>query len=79
MTVIEKLKTIIGEQLGVDPVTVTPESHFQDDLNADPLSIADLVVNIEEQFKLKIPQEELVKFQTVGDIANFLNDNMAEV
>ena len=75
----EKLKKIIAEQLGVEVETVNDNSHFQDDLNADPLSMADLVVNIEEQFNVKIPQEELRRFTTVGDIANFLADNMTEV
>lgn len=75
----EKLKKIIAEQLGVETESVNENSHFQDDLNADPLSMADLVVNIEEQFNVKIPQEELRRFATVGDIANFLADNMTEV
>lgn len=79
MTINETLKNLIAEQLGVELETITPNSHFQDDLNADPLSMADLVVSIEEKFNVKVPQEELIKFATVGDIANFLTDNMAEV
>ena len=75
----EKLRKIIAEQLGVEAEAVNENSHFQDDLNADPLSLADLVVNIEDQFNVKIPQEELKRFTTVGDIANFLADNMTEV
>ena len=75
----EKLRKIIAEQLGVETESVNENSHFQDDLNADPLSMADLVVNIEDQFNVKIPQEELRRFATVGDIANFLADNMTEV
>lgn len=74
----EKLTKIIAEQLGVETDQITNDSHFQDDLNADPLSMADLVVNIEDQFKIKIPQEELLRFNTVGDVANFLADNMTE-
>ncbi len=75
----EKLRKIIAEQLGVEEGSVNETSHFQDDLNADPLSMADLVVTIEDQFNVKIPQEELRRFATVGDIANFLTDNMTEV
>lgn len=75
----DKLRKIIAEQLGVDENQINEGSHFQDDLNADPLSMADLVVNIEEKYNIKIPQEELVKFATVGDVANFLADNMTEV
>lgn len=74
----EALKQIIAEGLGVPEEQITPESHFQDDLNADPLSMADLVVSIEDHFKIKIPADELAKFTTVGDFANFLSDNMAE-
>lgn len=79
MTLNESLKNLIAEQLGVEVETITANSHFQDDLNADPLSMADLVVNIEEKFHVKVPQDELLKFATVGDVANFLTDNMAEV
>lgn len=79
MTILDSLKKLIAEQLGVESDQITTDSHFQDDLNADPLSLADLVVSIEEEFKIKIPQEELIKFNTVGDIVNFLTDNMAEV
>lgn len=74
----EKLRKIIAEQLGVEIESVTQSAHFQDDLNADPLSLADLVITIEDQFNVKIPQEELMRFTTVGDIANFLTDNMTE-
>lgn len=79
MTINETLKNLIAEQLGVELETINATSDFQNDLNADPLSMADLVVSIEEKFHVKVPQEELVKFATVGDIANFLTDNMAEV
>lgn len=80
MTIVtEDLKNLIANQLGVEAETITPQSHFQDDLNADPLSMVDLVVSIEEHFKLKIPQDEVVKFDTVGDIANYLSDNITEV
>lgn len=75
----DKLKKIIADQLGVESDQITEKSHFQDDLNADPLSMADLVVTIEDQFNVKIPQEELRHFTTVGDVANFLTDNMTEV
>jgi acyl carrier protein len=76
---VEKLRKIISEQLGVDEGQITEGSHFKDDLNADPLSMADLVVNIEENYNIKIPPDELMKFNTVGDVANFLADNMTEV
>jgi len=75
----DKLKKIIADQLGVEENQITESSHFKDDLNADPLSMADLVVNIESAFNIEIPQEELLKFKTVGDVINFLSDNMTEV
>ena len=79
MIILENLKKIIANQLGVEAETITLDSHFLDDLNADPLGMADLVVSIEDEFKIKIPQEEVIKFNTVGDVVNFLTDNMAEV
>ncbi len=78
MNIFEETKELISEQFGVEQGTVEKSSHLQDDLNADPLSIADLVVSIEDKFKIKIPQEEIVKFNTVSDIVDFIEDQVEE-
>jgi acyl carrier protein len=73
-----RLRKLISAQLGVDEVEITPTSHLQDDLNADPLSIADLIVRLEEEFNLKIPKEQISQFSTVEDILNFISDQTGE-
>lgn len=76
MNVFEDTKELISEQFGVEKDAVEKSSHLQDDLNADPLGISDLVVSLEGKFKIKIPQEEIVKFNTVSDIVDFLEDQI---
>lgn len=76
MNTLEEVKELISDQFGVEKGSISPDSHLQDDLNADPLSIADLVVSLEDKFKLKISQEEIIKFNLVSDIVEFLEDQM---
>ena len=78
MNVLEQVKELISEQFGVEKNSVEESSHLQDDLNADPLSIADLVVSLEDKFNIKIPQEEIIKFSTVSDIVNYVEDQFGE-
>lgn len=75
MSTFEEVKKLISEQLGVEENSIQDSSHLADDLNADPLSIADLVVSLEDRFKVKIPQEEIIKFNTVADIVEFIEDH----
>lgn len=67
-----KLKEIIVEQLGVDPERVKPEASFIDDLGADSLDIVELVMAMEEEFDLEIPDEDAEKLRTVLDVQNYL-------
>jgi len=77
MTKIEKkLKTIISQHLGIRENEITPSSHFIDDLNASPLEIADLMVKLENIFNLKISDQSAQKFNTVGDLLNYILDNI---
>jgi len=78
MNVLEQVKELISEQFGVEKESVGESSHLQDDLNADPLSVADLVVSLEDKFNIKIPQEEIIKFNTVSDIVNYVEDQFGE-
>lgn len=77
--ILSRLKKSISAHIGVDEAEIAEESHLQDDLNADPLSIADLIVNLEKEFDIAIPQETSAKFQTVGDILNFIADQTGEI
>ena len=68
-----KVKDIIVEQLGVDPEKVKPEASFIDDLGADSLDIVELVMTMEEEFDIEIPDEDAEKLKTVNDVQDYLS------
>ena len=72
MAVQEKIKDIIVEQLGVTPEKVKLEAKFIEDLGADSLDIVELVMAMEEEFDLEIPDEEAEKLRTVGDVVKYV-------
>ncbi|MDZ4676631.1 MAG: acyl carrier protein [Oligoflexia bacterium] len=72
MNVESKVKNIIVEQLGVEAEKVKAESSFIDDLGADSLDIVELVMAMEEEFDLEIPDEAAEKLRTVGDVTKYL-------
>lgn len=74
MSVDPKIKKIIEEQLGVESDRVKEEASFIDDLGADSLDIVELVMAMEEEFELEIPDEDAEKLRTVGDVASYLKD-----
>jgi acyl carrier protein len=67
-----RLKTIIAEQLGVDEDRVVPSASFQDDLDADSLDLVELIMSVEEEFGVEIPDEEAEKFVTVADAMSYV-------
>lgn len=73
--VFEKVKKIIVEQLGVEEDEITLESSFIDDLGADSLDIVELIMALEEEFDLEIPDSEAEKLQTVGDAVDYIKNN----
>ncbi len=73
--VFEKVKSIIVDQLDVDENKVTEVANIQDDLGADSLDIVDLVMSFEEEFDLEIPDDQVEKIKTVGDIVKFIEEN----
>jgi acyl carrier protein len=76
MDVEAKVKAIIATQLMVDEEEVTPKSTLVDDLGADSLDVVEIVVQIEEDFDLEIPDEEAENFKTVQDVIDGINRNM---
>jgi len=71
----EKVKKIIVEQLGVEEDEVTMESSFIDDLGADSLDIVELIMALEEEFDIEIPDSEAEKITTVGDAVDYIKNN----
>ena len=74
----EKVRDIIVEQLGVNPEQVTQEAKFIEDLGADSLDTVELVMALEEEFGLEIPDDEAEKLQSVGDVIKHVEDSQAK-
>jgi len=72
MNIQERLVSLIAEKLGVEPGEVTPEAKFIDDLGADSLDIVELIMDLEDEFDLEIPDEEAEKLSTVGDAIKYI-------
>ena len=72
----EKIKNIIVEQLGIDESKVTPEASFIDDLGADSLDMVELIMAIEEEFEIEVPEEEAENIVTVSDAMNYINSKV---
>ena len=69
---LEKLKEIIADQLNVDADSITAESRFKEDLEADSLDLFELVMALEDEYNIEIPAEELTDLATVGDVIEYL-------
>ena len=74
--VLEKVKGIIVEQLGVADTAVTMEASFIDDLGADSLDIVELVMALEEEFDIEIPDSDAEQVVTVGDVVDYIKENV---
>ncbi len=73
----EQVKAIVAEQLNAAKEDVTEEASFFDDLNADSLDIVELVMALEEEYDIEIPDEAAEKILTVGDAINYINERNA--
>lgn len=75
-TVLEKVKEVISEQLGIDDTdSITTETTFIDDLGADSLDIVELIMALEEEFDMEIPEEEAEKITSVGDVVGYIESH----
>ncbi|AYO30432.1 MAG: acyl carrier protein [Thermoanaerobacteraceae bacterium] len=77
MEVLDKIKRIIAEQLGIDEDEVVPEASFIDDLGADSLDIVELIMAFEEEFDLEIPDEDAEKIKTVQNVIDYIKNHTA--
>lgn len=73
--VFDKIKAILIDQLDVDEDAVTMEASITDDLGADSLDIADIVMSIEEEFDVEVPDDQLQNIKVVGDIVKYIEEN----
>lgn len=74
MAVVDKVKKIVVEQLGVSEEEVVLSASFTDDLGADSLDTVELVMALEEEFNIEIPDEDAEKIQTVQDVIDYINE-----
>jgi len=70
--VLEKVKTILGDQFDVEKDTITADTNISADLGADSLDVADLVMSIEDEFEIEVPDAEVENVKTVGDLVKFI-------
>ncbi|MGL4514368.1 MAG: acyl carrier protein [Lacipirellulaceae bacterium] len=77
-TVLERVTEIVSEQLGVDRDKISPETSFVTDLGADSLDTVELVMELEEEFDINIPDDAAEKIQTVGQAVAYIEQNSGE-
>lgn len=74
--IFERVKEVIGEQLGIEDLeTITMETTFIDDLGADSLDVVELIMALEEEFDMEIPEAEAEKISSVGDVVEYIKNN----
>ena len=77
MNVEQILFGLIGTQLGIGTDEISPKSHIMNDLGADSLDTVELVMSIEEEFNIEIPDHEVERMETVGSVLNYLTANLS--
>ncbi len=72
---LEEIKKMVEENLGVDASNITEATSFSEDLNADSIDLYNLVMAVEDKYNIEVPAEELEKLLTVGDVMNYVNSH----
>ncbi|HEX9439487.1 MAG TPA: acyl carrier protein [Roseiflexaceae bacterium] len=75
---VERLKKIVAEQLGVDESKIVPNARFTDDLNADSLDLVEMIMSLEEEFGVEIPDEDAEKIVSVQDAITYIDAHSQE-
>jgi acyl carrier protein len=75
-TVFDRVKKVICEQLSVTESEVTMEKRFQEDLNADSLDVVELIMALEEEFSIEIPDDDVTNMKAVSDVANYIEEKV---
>lgn len=73
---VEKFKKLIADELSIDPSQVKEEARFIEDLGADSIGLMELVMKFEEEYGIKIPDEDIEKIRTVGDAINYIKSKL---
>lgn len=73
--ILEKVKVILAEQFDIDESELTNDTDLQEDLGADSLDVVDLLMSIEDEFEIEIPDEEIENIRTVGELVSYIEAN----
>ncbi len=73
--VFEKIKAILAEQLDADPEKMTMDTKIAEDLGADSIDVVELLMSIEDEFDVEIPDEAIENVKTIGDVVNYIQDH----
>ena len=74
---IERVRRLVSDQLGVDPSEMKPDANILDDLGADSLDVVELVMAIEEAFDIEVPDEDVEGMRTIGDMERYVVEHVA--
>ena len=74
--VFERIRQILMDQLDLEEEKITMESDIVDDLEADSLDVVDLVMTIEDEYSLEVPDDQIENFRTVGDVVRYIEENV---
>ena len=74
--VFEKMQQILAEQLDADIESITLETDIQDDLGADSLDVVEMLMSIEDEFEIKIPDDQIENLKTVGNVVDYITEHM---
>ena len=70
----ERIRELVAEKVGIDPEDITPDTSFADDLDADSITLFELIMAIEDEFDIEVDDESIEKIETVGDIVKYLEE-----
>ena len=73
--IFDKVKTILAEQLDVDAEALSMETDIAKDLNADSLDVVEILMSLEDEFSVEIPDEEIENIKTIGDLVEYIENN----
>ena len=70
----ERIRELVAEKVGLEPEDITPDTSFADDLDADSITLFELIMAIEDEFDIEVDDESIEKIETVGDIVKYLEE-----
>ena len=74
--VLEKVKMILANQFDVEEDTITPETNIQEELGADSFDVVDMLMSLEDEFDVEIPDEKIETMRTVSDVVTYIEENL---